>query len=104
MGFIDFSKCKKSPELQGVVVEHILLSCIEGVSINELVSAKQRTVPSKHNMKKYLFHMINYELISYSGQTQRYAIEEGGLDLLDWIEKEKTIMAVGIQDIVITIE
>ena len=104
MGSIDFSKSIKPPELQGVVVEHILLSCIEGASINDLVSAKQRILPSQHNVKKHLFHMIDYELISYNGQTQTYAIEEGGLDLLEWIEREKMIMAVGIQDIVITIE
>jgi len=33
-----------------------------------------------------------------------YVIEEGGLDLLEWIDRERMIMKVNIKDIVITIE
>lgn len=101
---INFSKSKKSPELKAVTVEHILMSCIEGASIIELVYAKQKMLPLPHEMKKYLFHLIDYELISYDGQRQTYTIEEGGLDLLDWIKREKMSMAADVEDIVITIE
>jgi hypothetical protein len=105
MSFINSNKIAKSSKLQAVIVESILLSCIDGVSINELVCAFQRTSPSPYYiLKKYLFHQIDYDLISYNGQIQMYAIEEGGLDLLEWIDRERMIMKVNIKDIVITIE
>jgi hypothetical protein len=105
MSFINSNKIAKSPKLQGVIVESILLSCIDGVSINGLFYAFQRTLPSPYDgLKKYLFHLIDYDLISYNGQTQMYTTEEGGHDLLDWINRERMIMKVDIKDIVITIE
>jgi hypothetical protein len=105
MSFINSNKIAKSPELQADIVKSILLSCIDGVSINGLFCAFQRTLPSPYDgLKKYLFHLIDYDLISYNGQTQMYTTEEGGHDLLDWINRERMIMNVDIKDIVITIE
>lgn len=105
MDFINCNERTKSPELQYVIVERILLSCVNGASINKLVFAMQRILPLPYNtIKKYLFYLINYELISYNGQKQMYTIESVGLDLLAWIESEKKIMALDIKDIVITIE
>jgi hypothetical protein len=43
-------------------------------------------------LKKYLFYLIDYDLISYSGQMQVYLIKEKGLELLSRIMMEnKTV-------------
>jgi len=60
---------KKSPKLQPVIVEPILLYCINATSIYELSLEIQRILPLSYSaLKKYLFYLINYELISYDGQ------------------------------------
>ncbi len=66
----------------------------------------QRTLPllSHKILKKYLFYLINYELVSYNGQRKSYLTEDGGLDLLQTIDKEKKMSMVDSEDIVITIE
>lgn len=108
MSFINCNKISKSPELQAVIVEPILLSCIDGASIDDLVYVMQKVLlslsSSYNTLKKYLFHLINYELILYNGQKQIYTIEDGGLDLLEWIKREKKIMDVDSKDIIITVE
>jgi hypothetical protein len=53
---------------------------------------------------KYLFYILNYELLSYDGQSQVYIIEVGEFDLLETICKEKKTTMVNGEDIVITIE
>ncbi len=95
----------KSPKLKAEIVESILVSCINGVPISELSSIIQKIlpVPSK-TLKKYLFYLINYELVSYNVQKQSYLTEDGGLDLLHMIHKEKKMTIVNSEDIVITIE
>ncbi len=105
MRFVD-CKSLKSPELQAVIVEPILLSCIDGSAIDNLVCTIQRILPSFSYtiLKKYLFHLINYELISYNGQEQIFVIEIGGHDLLDWIKINKIDMNIGNEDIVISLE
>lgn len=105
MIFTNSNKSLKSPEFQAVIVEAILQSCISGSYIYELIDVIERIIPSPYNiLRKYLFHLINYELISYDGQKQIYTIEDKGLDLMDWIKREKIIMAVSSEDIIITIE
>ncbi len=95
----------KSPKLQAVIVEPILLSCINGVSICQLSFEIQSMLPLPYLvLKKYLFNLINYELVSYNGQKQVYKTEDGGFDLLYMINKEKKMTTVDGEDIVITIE
>lgn len=96
----------KSPKLKAAILEHVLLSCINGISIGELLFEMQRTLPllSHKTLKKYLFYLINYELVSYNGQRKSYLTEDGGLDLLQMINKEKKMAMVDSEDIVITIE
>jgi hypothetical protein len=96
----------KSPKLKAAILEHVLLSCISGISIGELLFEMQRTLPllSHKTLKKYLFYLINYELVSYNGQRKLYLTEDGGLDLLQMINKEKKMAMVDSEDIVITIE
>ncbi len=95
----------KSPKLKAVVLEPILLSCIRGISIGELLSEIQITLPLSHKtLKKYLFYLINYELVSYDGQRRLYLTEDGGLDLLQTIKKEKKVTMMDSEDILITLE
>jgi hypothetical protein len=98
-------KSIKSPKLQGVIVEPILVYCINGISICELSFEIQRVIPLPYKaLKKYLFYLINYELLSYDGQRQIYITEDVGLDLLDKIGEEKRITMTNSEDIVITLE
>jgi predicted transcriptional regulator len=95
----------KSPKLQAAIVEPILLFCIDGISVCELSFEMQRILSLQYKvLKKYLFYLINYELISYDGQSQVYITEDGGYDLLKTISKEKKIVMANSEDIVITLE
>jgi predicted transcriptional regulator len=99
------SKSIKSPKLQGEIVESILIYCINGISICELSYEIQKVIPLPYKtLKKYLFYLINYELLSYDGQDQIYTTEDGGLDLLDRIGEEKRMTMTNTKDIVITLE
>jgi hypothetical protein len=40
---------------------------------------------------------VSYELVSYNGQRQLYITEDGGLDLLYKINREKKITMVDIE-------
>ena len=65
----------------------------------------QRLIPLPYDvLKKYLFFLINYDLLSYNGKSQVYLTEEWGFDMLDAINREKRISKVNSKDIVITIE
>ncbi|MEJ7642793.1 MAG: hypothetical protein WKF36_11475 [Candidatus Nitrosocosmicus sp.] len=103
---ITYHSSLKSPKLKAVIVEQVLLSCIKGISIGDLLFEMQRTLPllSHKTLKKYLFYLINYELVSYNGQRKSYLTEDGGFDLLQMINKEKKMAMVDSEDIVITIE
>jgi hypothetical protein len=103
------SKCNgktmRSPALKAAFVEPILTCCIHGVSINDLECEMQKiTLISHNNLKKYLFFVVDYRIISHHGQRQVYTIEHDGYDLLDVIMKEKRMMRADMDDLVITLE
>ena len=52
----------------------------------------------------YLFYMIEYGLVSYDGQRRVFTIEDGGIDLFDMINEEKTKHRTDINDITIILE
>ena len=54
-------------------------------------------------IKNYLFYLIDFEAISYNGQKKIIKISDGGLDLLEMIDKEKK-QKKDIKDIIITFE
>ena len=96
---------KNSPKLKAYIIEPILLLCINGISIYELPIEIQRMVPLPcKTLKKYLFYLISYELLSYDGQRQIYMTEDGGLDLLYKIHQEKQNTLAISEDITITLE
>ncbi len=105
MRFIHYTKGLKSPELQAIIIEPILIRCIKGVSRYELLFEMRGVLPLPYTiLKMYLLYMIDYDLISYHGQDGVYFIERGGLDLLSMIEEKRKISMENIGDITITFE
>jgi hypothetical protein len=95
----------KSPVLQAVIIEPILISCINKASFYVLALAIQKMIPiSIIEIKKYLFYLVDYGLVSYNGLQQVFTIEEGGFGLLDMIDREKRQEKINLKDITITFE
>ena len=87
------------------MIEPILLICINGVSICELIFEMHEILPVHYKiLKKYFFYLVCYGLVSYNGKRQIYVTEDGGLDLLYQIHQEKQKTLVMTVDITITIE
>ena len=55
-------------------------------------------------LKKYLFYLVDYELVSYNSIQQVFTIEEGGFCFLDMIHREKRQEKINLKDITITFE
>jgi hypothetical protein len=65
---VTYIKDSKSPVLEAAVIETILLSCINKVSIYILALAIQKIISiSISNLKRYLFYLIDYELCIIQG-------------------------------------
>ncbi len=95
----------KSTKLQGDIVENVLLICKKELAIDDLSSEIQSKMQlSYKHLKKYMVHLIDYELITYNGQRKVFLIEDEGLELLDWINREKDEEMIDSEDILITIE
>ena len=99
----------KSPKLKTVIVENILiLLYLKDFTISELLFEFQKRLPylsvSYKSLKIYLVYLVDYDLILYDGQRQVYTIEYNGLDLLNWISKEKKRLSADTEDITITME
>jgi hypothetical protein len=96
---------KRSPRLKAGVIEPILSVCMKGVSIYELSFEIQRLFPLPYiTLKKYLFYLISYELVSYIGKNGIFVTEDWGLDLLYKINQERQKYLANDEDITITIE
>ena len=81
-----------------------MLLCIDGSSFYEIASSLGESLLISSNMiKRYLFFLINYDLVSYNGQKRVFTIEIGGIKILSLIDNEKK-EKTRIEDIVITIE
>lgn len=95
----------KSPELKAIIVEQILIVCVNRTRFNELFDTIL-TIASfpRYILKKYLFHLIEYGIVSYQGENQVYVITRTGLDLLSIINREKRTTQLDFKDIVICLE
>ena len=73
------------------IMEYILLLCTMETTFDDLM---QLMIPSSPAiLKKYLFYLIDYDLISYSVQMQVYIIKDRSLELLSRIMMEnKTVL------------
>jgi predicted transcriptional regulator len=95
----------KSPELEAVIVEQILVGCVNRTRFNELFDTIRKITSFSHYiLKKYLFHLIEYGIISYKGENQVYVITRTGLELLSIMNREKRTTQLDFKDIVICLE
>ena len=69
------------------VVECILLLCAGEVTFDDLM--RQMILSSPTILKRYLFYLIDYDLISYNGRKRVYCIKDKGLELLSKITMQK---------------
>jgi hypothetical protein len=60
--------------------------CIRGATFDDLMQLMP--LSSSELLKKYLFFLIDYGLISYNGQKQVYMIKDRGLETLFRIRKK----------------
>lgn len=79
-----------SPALEAVFVEQILQACISKASLSELRHAIRGIWPSlsTDSLKKYLFYLIEYYLITYDGNNQFFVLTSIGSELLYNGEKD----------------
>ena len=68
------------------IVEYTLLLCAVETTFDDLMQLMISSSPTI--LKKYLFYLIDYDLILYSGQKQVYLIKDKGLELLSRIIME----------------
>ena len=95
----------KSSELKAIIVEQILVVCVNRIRFNEFFDTLRKiTSFSRYILKKYLFHLIEYGIISYKGETQVYVITRTGLVLLSIMKIEKRTTQLDFKDIVICLE
>ncbi|HZA07454.1 MAG TPA: hypothetical protein VE619_07105 [Nitrososphaeraceae archaeon] len=74
------------------IVKYILSLCAGEVRFDNLMQWMISSSPVI--LKKYLFYLIDYYLISYSGRKQAYDIKDKGSELLSRITMEnKTVLS-----------
>lgn len=107
MSLIDYDANNESPELQSILLEPILLHCIEGCSMSDLIKVIQDNflIPiSCSTLKQYLYHLINYDLVSYNGKKNFFETKNEGMNLLFMINKEKKTIGIKSEDLIIILE
>ncbi|MGA7898674.1 MAG: hypothetical protein WCA39_07395 [Nitrososphaeraceae archaeon] len=74
------------------ILEYILSLCAREATFDDLMQLMISSSPAI--LKKYLFYLIDYDFISYSGQKQVYLIKDKDLELLSRIMMEnKTVLS-----------
>lgn len=77
--------------MKAIILQPILVSCFEGVTISHLISTVSSIMPVQNDLvKKYLFYMIECNLITYSGRLKSFLIAKEGINLLLQIELTKS--------------
>ena len=65
------------------ILEHILIWCIDKISIYELSSKIQTKFTLSYALlKKYLFYLIDFQYVSYDGQRHVYITEKRRMEML----------------------
>ncbi len=63
------------------ILQPILMSCFEGITISHLYSTVSSIMPiNKDAIKKYLFYMIEFNLITYRGKIKSFFIATDGIN------------------------
>ena len=81
------------------MVQQVLESCIEETNIVRI--AKKARILSYYNLKKYLFYLLTFDLISYNGKKKIYRITKNGKKLLLMVNDSMGGKNSGMEDIVI---
>ena len=101
----DNSRQLEEPPLVAAIVEPILEGCVSEASLLELTCVLQRLLPTPSNtLKKYLFYLIEYDMVAYRGQKGAYVITYNGLSLLFEIKREKIMIKSDSYDLVNSLE
>ena len=91
--------------MQAVILQPILLMCLKGSQIRSIYLNIQRLLPiSDELIKKYLFYLIEYGLISYNGNNHSYFSSDAGLNLLFKIERKKLTEKITTSEILLYLE
>ena len=71
------------------IVEYILLLCTGEATFDDLM---RMMISSSHIiLKKYLFYLIDYDIISYNGQRRTYSVSDKGLEVLSRMIENKIV-------------
>ena len=101
----DQEKTQNILVMQAVIIQPILLMCLRGSSIHRIDLTIQRLLPiSSELIKKYLFYLIEYGLISYDGISQSYFSSDDGITLLLKIERKKVTEKLTTSDLLLYME
>src|SRR6185503_16149749 len=91
--------------IQAVIFQPILLMCLKGSPLHNIYLNIQRILPiSDELIKKYLFYLIEYGLISYNGNDHSYFSSNAGINLLFKIEHKKLTEKITTSDILLYLE
>ena len=85
--------------MDATIVQQVLESCIAETSIVRM--AKKARILPYYNLKKYLFYLITFDLISYNGKKKIYRITKNGKKLLLMVNDSMGGQNSGKEDIVI---
>jgi Tfp pilus assembly ATPase PilU len=101
----DHEKTKNILVMEAVIFQPILLMCLRGSSIQRINLNIQRLLPiSSELIKKYLFYLIEYGLISYDGSSRSYFSSNEGITLLVKIERKKVTEKLTTSDLLLYLE
>ncbi|HKU83444.1 MAG TPA: hypothetical protein VJP58_05325 [Candidatus Nitrosocosmicus sp.] len=101
----DEEKTENILVMQAVIFQPILLVCLKGSSIQNIYLNIQRLLPiSNELIKKYLFYLIEYGLISYNGNDHSFFSSNAGINLLFKIEHKKLTEKITTSDILLYLE
>jgi Tfp pilus assembly ATPase PilU len=101
----DHEKTKNILVMEAVIFQPILLICLRGSSIQRINLNIQRLLAiSSELIKKYLFYLIEYGLISYDGSSRSYFSSNEGITLLVKIERKKVTEKLTTSDLLLYLE
>ncbi len=101
----DHEKTKNILVMEAVIFQPILLICLRGSSIQRINLNIQRLLAiSSELIKKYLFYLIEYGLISYDGSSRSYFSSNEGVTLLVKIERKKVTEKLTTSDLLLYLE
>lgn len=101
----DEEKTQNILVMQAVIFQPILLMCLKGFTIQQICLNTQRQIPiSDELIKKYLFYLIEYNLVTYNGNNQSFFTSNSGVNLLFKIERKKLTEKIKTSEILLYLE